>query len=92
MGLFKSEEEKAAKAEEKIAKMMAKYHLENVSSNYSEAVKEINQELIGTGFLEAGQALSMHYKPEDRLQVAYLNAIMKQNWIIIRLLDDIAKK
>lgn len=92
MGLFKSEEEKAAKAEEKIAKLMAKYHLEDVSPKYANSVKEISSDLVGAGIGEAGVALGMNYKTEDMLKIQYLKAIMHQNWIIIRLLDDIVKK
>ena len=90
MGLFKSEEEKAAIAEEKVKKLMAKYHLENVSTEYVEAVKEINFEMAGNSFMEAG--LTLTGKTEDIAKISLLKAIYQQNWIIIRLLDKIAKK
>ena len=92
MGLFASADEKEAKKEEKLNKMMAKYGLENLSSEYRDKVKDINLELIGTGLMEAGMKLSMAAKTEDQLQVQYLKTILEQNWIIIRLLDDLKNK
>lgn len=89
MALFdgKSKEEKQA---EKVEKLMAKYGLQNISREYADAVKDISQELAGTGMMETGLKLSLAGKPEDQLKISYLNAIMQQNWIIIRLLDQIA--
>ena len=55
-------------------------------------VKDINLELIGTGLMETGMKLSMNAKVEDQLQVQYLRTIMEQNWMIIRLLDEIKNK
>lgn len=91
MGLFGSAEEKEAKKEEKMNALMAKYGLETLSPEYRDKVKAINLELAGMNFQEAGLKLSMA-KSEDQLKVSYLHAIFEQNWIIIRLLDDIAKK
>lgn len=92
MGIFKTEEEKAAKAQAKIDKIMTKYHLQDVSQEYKEHIIDINQELAGIGLMEAGFTLGMGYKPEDKVKAAYLHAIFEQNWIIIRLLDKIANK
>lgn len=91
MGLFASAEEKAAKKEAKLDAMMAKYGLENLSPEYRDKVKDINDELMGMGALEAGMKLSMA-KSEDQLKISYLHAIMEQNWMIIRLLDEIKRK
>lgn len=92
MGLFKSPEEKAAKKEEKLNAMMAKYGLETLSPEYREAVKNINLELMGSGAVEAGMKLAYGTKNEDLLKINYLNVIMNQNWMIIRLLDEIKRK
>lgn len=92
MGLFKTEEEKAAKAEEKVMKLMAKYHLQDVAPEYKDHIADINSEMAGMGLMEAGLNLGLNYKPEDKLMIAYLHAIFEQNWVIIRLLDKIAKK
>ena len=92
MGLFGNNEDKEAKKEAKLDAMMAKYGLENLSPEYRSKVKDINSELIGTGLMEAGMKLSMNAKTEDQLQVQYLRTIMEQNWMIIRLLDEIKNK
>jgi len=92
MGLFASPEEKAAKQEEKLNKLMEKYGLEKLPEEYREKVKDINNELLGTGMMEAGLKLSMTGKVEDVLPVYYLKTIIQQNWIIIRLLNDIKNK
>lgn len=91
MGLFGSAEDREAKNEEKINKMMAKYGLENLSPEYAEKVKVIQSELLGIGLMETGMKLSMA-KAEEQMKVSYLHAIYEQNWMIIRLLNDIAKK
>jgi hypothetical protein len=92
MGLFGNNEDKEAKKEAKLDAMMAKYGLENLSPEYRSKVKDINLELIGTGLMETGMKLSMNAKVEDQLQVQYLRTIMEQNWMIIRLLDEIKNK
>ena len=89
MGLFSSKEEKQAKQEEKLQRLLAKYHLENINSVDADAVKEINYELMGTGLLEFGTTLSG--KAEDNVKISYLNTLIKQNWIIIRQLDELLK-
>ena len=81
-------------SEDKIQKALAKYGMENLSEPKDmESVTRIAQELVGTGLQEAGMTMSMGIgaKTSDRLQVYYQRAIMEQNWIIIRLLDRIAK-
>lgn len=101
MGLFTGKEEKElkqqqkeqAKAEAERAKIRAKLatlHLEDIDSRYEQSCLEIMQSLMGTGMMEFGSMLT-GMKTEDRLNVAYLHAIMDQNWIIIRQLDRIAK-
>lgn len=92
MGLFGNNEDKETKKEAKLDAMMAKYGLENLSPEYRSKVKDINLELIGTGLMETGMKLSMNAKVEDQLQVQYLRTIMEQNWMIIRLLDEIKNK
>ena len=88
MGLLgNSDEKQAAKAQ----KIMEKYGLDKLSPEYQDKVKAISQELAGMGLMETGMKLSFA-KSEEQLKVSYLHAIFEQNWIIIRLLDDIAKK
>ena len=92
MGLFASQEEKDAKKEEKLNQMMAKYGLENLSPEYRDQVKKIATELMGTGMMETGMTLSFGTKTEDQLKIYYLRTILEQNWMIIRLLDEIKRK
>ena len=80
------EEKKLRKAQE----VMAKYGLESLSSDYVEAVNDINLELSGTGLMEFG--LLLVGKTEDNAKLAYLNTLIQQNWIIIRQLDELNKK
>ena len=92
MGLFGNAETKDAKNEEKAQKLMAKYGLENLSPEYRDKVKDIQLELLGTGALEMAMKFNFGTKSEELLKVSYLNAIMEQNWILIRLLDEIKRK
>lgn len=76
--------------EQKTARMMAKYGLENISPDYAPYVRDITYELAGNKLIEFGTTLQGN--GVDSAKMSYLSAIMKQNWIIIRLLDEIAKK
>lgn len=89
MALFESKETKEEKQEKKAQALMAKYGLERLPDEYRSMVKAINLELAGTGMMETGVILS-GAKPEEQIKIRYLNVLMKQNWIIIRQLDDIA--
>lgn len=88
MGLLGNSEDKK---EEKALTALKKHHLEDISSKYAEAVKEINLELAGTGAMEMGAKLSFA-KNEELLKISYLKTLVEQNWIIIRMLDEISKK
>jgi hypothetical protein len=92
MGIFGSPEEKAAKQDEKLNEVMKKYGLEKLSGEYRDEVAEINSELLGSKALEVGMKISMAGKTEEILKVSYLKAILEQNWIIIRLLNDLNSK
>ena len=92
MGLFSTPEEKEAKKEAKIDKMMERYGLQDLSPEYRDKVRSIYLELMGTGLMDAGLKLSLNTKTEDLLKISYLNAVVQQNWIIIRLLDEIKRK
>lgn len=78
-------------ADEKTQEALKKHHLENISEEYAEAVKEINMELLGTGAMEAGTKLSFG-KTEELLKISYLRTLVEQNWLIIRQLDALNKK
>ena len=92
MGLFKSQEEKQQILEEKTKKVLEKYELTNLSEEYTNAIKNINSELAGSGLSELGNLLAPDSATSARVQTQFLNAIVQQNWIIIRQLNDISKK
>lgn len=87
MGLLGNSEEKQ---KEKAEKLLNRYHLNNVSSEISTEVQEIATDLAGNKAIELGTLLQGN--GADAVKMSYLSAIMKQNWIIIRLLDKIANK
>lgn len=92
MGFFKSEEEKQKEKEEKLNRIMSKYGLDELEDKYKTAVSNINSELVGTGAMEFGNMLSFDEKTALKLNTYYINALIQQNWIIIRQLDEISKK
>ena len=87
MGLLGNNEEKQ---QEKVQKLLRKYHVDNVSSDISEDIKEIAYDLAGNKMIELGTLLQGN--GADSAKMSYMSAIMKQNFIIIRLLDEIAHK
>lgn len=88
MALFGNNEEKK---EEKTQALLAKYGLQELSDPRDlEAVKQISYNLMGNKLIELGTALQGN--GADAAKLSYLNAIMEQNFIMIRQLDRIAKE
>ena len=88
MGLLGNNEDKKA---QKAQALLQKYGLEDLSDPRDlQAVKNISYELMGNSLIELGAALKGN--GADAAKMSYLNAIMQQNFIIIRLLDKIANK
>jgi hypothetical protein len=85
--MFGNNEEKK---QEKVNKLMERYKITNVSSDISEDVLAIAQDLAGNKMIELGTLLQGN--GADAVKMSYLSAIMKQNFIIIKLLDEIAHK
>lgn len=81
---------KEEKQNEKLQKMLKKYNIENVSSDISEDVQAIANDLAGNKMIELGTLLQGN--GADAVKMSYLSAIMRQNFIIIKLLDEIAHK
>ena len=81
-----SKEEKDAR---KTAELMQKYGLDYISEKDKESIRKILSNLVGTGMMKTGVSLSLG-KPEEHVKMAYLYALMEQNWIIIRQLDRIS--
>lgn len=92
MGLFGGNKEtKEEKQERKAQELLDKFSLGSISHDYVDSVRKISEELAGTGMMEFGAQLS-GMKADDQLKVQYLRAIVEQNFIIIRELDEISKK
>lgn len=87
MALFGNGEEKR---EQKIQALMQKYGLEDLSDpRDKQAVQNIATNLMGNKLIEFGATLQGN--GVDAAKMSYLNAIMDQNFIMIRQLDRIAK-
>ena len=90
MGIFGNKEDKAQKDLAKLQEIAAKYNLTDVNPKDLETIRNINYGLMGSGLMEFGTLLTG--KTEDNVKISYLSALVQQNWIIIRQLDEISKK
>lgn len=87
MGLFGNNEEKQ---EQKVQAILHKYGLEDLTDPRDiQAVRSIATNLAGTKLIEIGTALQG--SSTDAAKISCLNAIMDQNFIMIRQLDRICK-
>ncbi len=91
MALFNSKENKDDKKQQEINNFMAKYQLEEIDDKDLVIIKKIATDLIGNNLLKAGMALSFA-KAEEQAKVSYLSALVNQNWIMIRQLNNISNK
>lgn len=91
MALFNSKENKDDKKQQEINKFMEKYQLEEIDDKDLVTIKKIATDLIGNNLLKAGMALSFA-KAEEQAKVSYLSALVNQNWIMIRQLNNISNK
>lgn len=93
MALFKSNEQKEAEKQQKIEEMMKKYGLEDLSDPRDiESVRKIVSDLAGSGLSQIGAMLSGDdVKVNVRILVQYQQAILEQNFMLIRLLDRLSK-
>lgn len=88
MGLFGNNEDKR---EQKAQELLRKYGLEDLSDPRDiESVKKLTYEMAGNKFIELGTLLTGN--SADSAKLSCLNAIMQQNFIMIRQLDRIAQK
>lgn len=91
MGLFKTQEEKERIAAEKAQALLAKYGVDCLSDQKDiNAVRNICNELAGTGLMTFGSTLGGDEKGLLISQTHLQRAIIEQNFIIIRQLDKIA--
>lgn len=87
MAIFGNGEDKK---EQKVQAMLQKYGLEDLSDPRDiQSVRNIATNLMGNKLIELGAALQG--SGADAAKMSYLNAIMEQNFIMIRQLDRIAK-
>ena len=88
MGMFgNSEDKKVAKVEA----LLSRYGLQELNDDRDyESVQNIATNLMGNKLIEIGSALQGN--GADAAKMSYLNAIVDQNFIIIRQLDRIARK
>lgn len=91
MALFNSKENKDDKKQQEINKFMEKYQLEEIDDKDLVIIKKIATDLIGNNLLKAGMALSFA-KAEEQAKVSYLSALVNQNWIMIRQLNNISNQ
>lgn len=78
------------KREQKIQALLHRYGLEELSDPRDKvAVQNIAANLMGNKLIEIGSLLQGN--GVDSAKMSYLNAIMEQNFIMIRQLDRIAK-
>lgn len=87
MALFgNSEEKKSAKVDE----LLQRYSLQELADDRDyDSVVRIAQNLMGNKLIELGAALQGN--GTDAAKLSYLNAIMEQNFIMIRQLDRISQ-
>ena len=91
MALFNSKENKEDKKQQEINNFMEKYQLDEIDDKDLVIIKKIATDLIGNNLLKAGMALSFA-KAEEQAKVSYLSALVNQNWIMIRQLNNISNK
>jgi len=88
--LKRTAEEKEKKQQEVVQRFLDKYHLTGIDENDLTAITEISRDLTAQGLIKFGMLFNT--KPEEIAKVTYLSAIVRQNFIIIRKLDEISKR
>lgn len=89
MALFGADKEE--KKAEKAYELMHKYGLQELSDPRDvESVKQIAYKLAGSNLINIGTALGG--SAQDVGKLSLLQAIVEQNWIIIRQLDKLNSK
>ncbi|MFM1654028.1 hypothetical protein ACI7RC_18290 [Brevibacillus sp. B_LB10_24] len=91
MALFGNKETKEEKQEKEMEKFLEKYNLDEISEKDLKILRRISADLVGNKWFKTGMALSFA-KAEEQAKVTYLSALVEQNWLILRKLDEISKK
>ena len=92
--MFGNDKEKMTieqKQEIEVNKFLNRYHLEDLNPNDLLLVKNIARDMMGSGTLRLGMALTFA-KSEEQLKVNYLSTLVEQNWIMINQLSRIENK
>lgn len=87
----KKNDKKVSKQEKEMQKFMDRYQLEELSEQDMIIVKRIADDLVANNLFKTGMALTFA-KAEEQAKVTYLSALVEQNWMIIRKLDEISNK
>lgn len=80
------EEEDAKELQE----FLSKYHLDSINEKDFESIKEISGDLLHEGLVKGIGFMAMPVFESAKLR--YLSAMVKQNFIIIRKLDELIKE
>lgn len=92
MALFKSQDEKIAEQNQKEFEMLERFGLTGLENPKDiQSVRKIVAELAGTGLMEMGVRLGASEKAALQVQMVYQRAMLEQNFIIIRQLDQLIK-
>lgn len=84
--MFSSKESRDSKNQQKLDELMEQYNLEGLSQEDKEAAKAITQMLWGAGLIRLGS------RPADSANIGMLQALVEQNWLIIKLLNELNEK
>ena len=84
------EELKKEKEGEKIQEFLKKYHLTNIDDKDLESMGRILTDLLEVGPMES--LPSLRFPPYENYKIRYLSAITRQNFIIIRKLNELIRK
>lgn len=90
MGLFKSKEDKEQQKEQQINELLERHGLQNFPEEYRNTLKYTLMQESGINLMDIAPAKSE--KGYLELCNARLSVIQEQNWMIIKLLHDIAQK
>ncbi|HEX2986101.1 MAG TPA: hypothetical protein VHO71_04725 [Caproiciproducens sp.] len=90
MSFIKSKEEKEEEKSNKLNLKMSQYNLEHLSDTDKKEVSTILTGLMGNNLIEWGTIFGG--KAEDTAKLSYLQALVEQNWLIIKLLNEIKEK
>ena len=86
MALFKSAEEKQAQKDEKLNQWLEAHGMAGMKPEYAQMIKPLSLIEAGAAMQKLGGGNAAEISKE------YLYVIKEQNWMIIRLLNDIANK